>query len=834
MSKSRINPLWISLARVHREWCKPYLVLGALGLLLSSCNTTKFLDVDQFLLKKNTLVLHPEEKMPNKGLLTYEMETLYKQKPNSSLFFVIPREWFWFKTNEPGDTSGFDRWQRRVLSEPPAIFDEKLCNETEIALEDYLKNKGYFESDAIYEEVLRKKKAWVTYHVYPKKRTAIDSIIYYSSDRVVDSLLQAIKGESLLKKGEPLDSRLYDQEKERIALFMRNQGYANFLSNYVAQLTADTTGDRYRALVTLEVLPPLEDSVHQAYKVGKIVVFPYYSPEQESPLHRMKDTLVGGIVFRNEPDSSMYFRSSVLIDAVKTKVGEPFRQTDLEATQRELAASGVFKFVRIKQLPNAEDRSLLDIWIFLTPNPRLEMGADFEVSFTNRATRNQSLNLIGLSLRPSIRNRNIFKGAETLITSLKFGVEINPPASKQRVFNTLDVGFQTDLYLPKFKDYFGLWKLVDQVFYNADKQKRDGSGNAGLYNAFKRNASSKLSLGYSYTKFIDFYDISIFNMNYGFDFKPNKQESYSITNFAAEYFRSNLSQNFLDNFDNQLFIRSFDRRFLVSVLFRGLNYDYIGKTNSRGESIQAGVSLETAGGEILAANWVSNQIRGRKDTFAIDNIDFAQYALIESSLRYYRQFTPKTSFASRLGFGVVRPFGNSDVVPFIKQFSAGGPNSIRAWPARGLGPGGYIDTTLFQNNGSFTNLNLVNTGDLWLEGNLEYRFNIYSLLNGAFFLDAGNIWTFRRDPERPGAPFFFKDPGFTSEDPTRGQYDPFYKQIAIGSGFGLRLDIRYFILRVDLGMKIRYPYRWDGEHFWNPPNRWFKRMNLNLGLGMPF
>jgi len=815
MSKSTIKLLWISLA---------------LGLLLSSCNTTKFLDVDQFLLKKNNLILHTEEKIPNKGSLTYEMEALYRQKPNSNLFFMFPREWFWFKTNEPGDTSGFDRWQRRVLSEEPAIFDEKKCNETETAIEDFLKNKGYFETDAIYEEVLRKKKAWVTYHVYPKKRTSIDTLIYHSTDHVVDSILQAIKGESFLKKGEPLDSRLYDLEKERIALYMRNQGYANFLSNYIAQLTADTIGRKYRALVNLEVLPPLEDSVHHSFKVGKIVVFPYYSPEQESPYHRMKDTLIQGLIFRNEPDSSMYFRSTVLLDAVKTRVGMPFRQTDLEATQRELAASGVFKFVRIKQLPNAEDPSLLDIWIFLTPNPRLEMGVDFEVSFTNRATRNQSLNLVGLSLRPSIRNRNIFNGAETLITSLRFGVEINPPASKQRVINTLDVGFQSDLYLPKFKDYFGIWKLMDKFSYNHNKQRPGG----GLYNALKRNASSKLSLGYSYTKFIDFYDISIFNMEYGFDFKPNKQESYTITNFAAEYFRSNLTQNFIDNFNNQLFIRSFDRRFLVSFLFRGLTYDYIGKTNNRGESIQAGVSLETAGSEILAANWISNQIRGRKDTFAIDNIDFAQYALVESSLRYNRQFTPKTSFASRLGFGVVRPFGNSDVVPFIKQFSEGGPNGVRAWPARGLGPGGYIDTTLFQSNGSFTNLNLVNTGDLWMVGSVEYRFNIYWLLNAAFFLDAGNVWTFRRDPQRPGAPFFFNNPRLASENPVLGQYDPFYKQIAIGSGFGLRLDIRYFILRVDLGMKLRYPYRWNGEDFWNPPNRWFKRMNLNLALGMPF
>ncbi len=814
MSKSRYNPLWMSLA---------------LGLLLSSCNTTKFLDVDQFLLKKNQLLIHEEEKMANKGTLSYEMETLYKQKPNSNLFFVFPREWFWFKTNEPGDTSGFDRWQRRVLSEVPAIFDEKQCNETEIAIEDYLKNKGYFNSEAIYEEVLRKKKAWVTYHVYPKKRTFIDTLIYHSSDRKVDSMLQAIKGESLLRSGEPLDSRLYDQEKERIALYMRNQGYANFLSNYVAQLTADTSLKKNRALVNLEVLPPLEDTVHQSFKVGKIVVFPYYSPEQESPYHPMKDSLIQGLIFRNEPDSSLYFRSNFLVDAVKARVGMPFRQTDLEATQRELAASGVFKFVRIKQLPNAEDPSLLDIWIFLTPNPKLEMGLDFEVSFTNRATQGQTFNLVGFSLRPSIRNRNIFNGGEALVTSFRTGVEFNSLFSKKPLINTLDVGFQNDLYLPKFKDYFGIWKFADNLTYNHNKQKPGG----GLYNLFKENAASKFSLGFSYTDFVKFYKISIFNMNYGFDVKIGKQKSYSITNFAAEYFKSDLTDYFLSTFNNQLFLRSFDPRFLVSVLFRGITYDYIGKTNSKGRSIQLGMSFETAGSEVFATNWLNNRIFGREDVFQIGGVEFAQYGLFESSLRFNRQFSPKTSFASRLGFGIVRPFGYTDIVPFIKQFSVGGPNSIRAWPARGLGPGGYIDTTL-KSNKLANNLNLINTGDLWLEANAEYRFNIYWLLNGAFFIDAGNVWSFQRDSLRPGAPFFFQDPKLTSDNISLGQYDPFYKQIAIGTGFGLRLDIRYFILRLDLGMKVRYPYRHDGVHFWNPPSQWFKRMNLNLGLGMPF
>ena len=814
MSKSYTYQLWISLA---------------LGLLVCSCNTTKFLDVDQFLLKKNQLIIKAEEKIPNKGLLTYEMETLYKQKPNTNLFLFFPREWFWYKTSEPGDTSGFDNWQRRVLSEPPAIFDEGLCNKTTDAITSYLNNKGYFNCETIYEETLRRKKAWVTYYVYPKKRTYIDSISYHSADKTIDSILQVIKSESLLKKGEPLDSRLYDLEKERIVSQMRNLGYANFFPNYIAQLTADTSISRYRALVNLEVLVPLEDSIHHALKIGKIVVFPHYTPEQESPTHLTKDTLINDLVFRDEPDTMLYFRSDILLEAIKIHPGKPFRQLDLELTQQELGASGVFKFVRIKQVPSKTDPDLLDILIFLTPNLKLEMGADFEMSFTNRAIAAGNLNLIGLSLRPSIKNRNIFNGAETLITSIRAGIEFNPIANKSRFFNTVDVGFQSDLYFPKFKDYLGIWKLADNISYNRKKVKPGNS----LYNILKNNAVSKISAGFNFTKFIDFYEMGVFNTSFGFEFNQGKQRNYVINNLVAEYFRPLLTDNFINTAGNLFLLKRLEPRFLVSLLFREINYNFIGKSNIRGESIQTGFKFETAGSELYALNKLYNVIKDNKDAFSINKIPFAQFALLETTLRYNRQFTPKTSFASRLGFGIARPFGNSEVVPYLKQFSVGGPNSIRAWAARGLGPGGFIDS-LVRLGKRGNNLNFVNTGDLWLEGNLEYRFNIYWLLNGAFFLDAGNVWTFNNDPETPGAPFFFNNPNRVSENPIKGQYDAFYKQIAIGTGFGLRVDVRYFLLRLDFGIKLRYPYRYNGVDFWNDPNLWFQRMNLNLGLGLPF
>ena len=427
-------------------------------------------------------------------------------------------------------------------------------------------------------------------------------------------------------------------------------------------------------------------------------------------------------------------------------------------------------------------------------------------------------------------NRNIFNGAETLITSVRAGVDVNPNFSKEtRFWNTIDLGFQSDLYFPRFMDYFGLWKLTYLLPFNKAKKL----AGTDLYTTLSQNAHTKLSASYNYTKFLDFYSWNIFNLSYGFEYLRGKQRSYLLNHLAADYFKPTLFPNFTNNIGSEFLLKSLEKRFIISLLFREFNYNFTGKPDSRGNTLHTAFNFETAGSELYTINNLYNGITGQKSTFRIDSVDFAQYARVETSLRYTRAITPKSSFAARFGFGIVRPFGASEVVPYLKQFGIGGPNSIRAWPARGLGPGGFIDSTAVQRK-SGNNLNLFRTGDLWLEGNLEYRFNVYSRLSGALFIDAGNVWTFNDDSQTPGAPFFFSDPDRLSEKPGKGQYDAFYKQIAVGSGFGMRLDLTYFIFRLDLGMKIRYPYRWDGTHFWNPPNHWFRRMNLNLGLGMPF
>ncbi|MCB9080708.1 MAG: BamA/TamA family outer membrane protein [Lewinellaceae bacterium] len=805
-------------------------ISGFLSLLLlavlPSCNTTKFLDVDEFLLRKNSLVLKPVEKMDNRRNLTYELTTLYQQQPNGRFFF-IPREWFYFATSEARDTTRFDRWQRRVLGEEPAIFSEDLATASANAMRYYLEYRGYYDAQSFWDETVygkKDKKVKVTYFVEPGHRYLIDSVFFSSPDSRIDSLLQLSKNASQLKRGEGLEGKQYELEKDRITQFLRNQGYAYFSSNYIQPLEVDTTVRPFHVQVYLTVAAPLTDSTHQQYRVGNVTVFPDFDPTVPDSL--LRDTLINGIRFRT-PGGELSVRPQEMLRGIHLYPKSFYSQEDYDLTNRQLGALGVFKFVRIKTEVNREQPQLLDIIIELSQAPRFEMGFDFELNYTNRSNAAGSGNLIGLSASPSMRHRNLFKGAELLIGNLSGGVEVNPDP-KARFWNTIDLRAQGDLYFPHFRDYLGLWHLNDLLpIY----RKRKAAGIA-FYDQLQEYATTRLTTSYNYVLLLDFYRYTLANFSYGYELQRGGRR-YLITQAAIDFLRPDFYQQGQALREaNPFFANSFGNQLFLSLLFREFNYTYNSRKNRKGESSYFSLNAETAGAETYAINSLYNRIAGRKDTLQIGETDFSQYLRLESEFRYFRDYSPKRSIVARLNIGFSRPFGFSRNVPYVKQFYVGGPNSIRGWAARGLGPGGYIDSlTVNANNRLF----FYQTGDLKLEFNLEYRFNIFWRLNGALFLDGGNVWTISRDGSRPGSQFRWS-PDKSAEGTTpQGSYDPFYQQIALSPGLGFRLDLTYFVFRLDFGFPLRYPYRQENGQFWNTTDNWRLRdLNLNFGLGLPF
>lgn len=811
-----------------------------LGLVagLSSCNTTKFLGVDEFLLQKNELVLENAKGMPNKGKIKYELTTLYKQNPNTNFFF-IPREWFYFRARDREDTSKFDRWVQRVIAEPPAIFDPQLAQATTDLMVRYLNDRGYFNAKAIYDENLAgKKKIKTTYYVNPNRQVLIDTVFYSSEDPGIDSVLQQIKGQSLLKPGAGLEAKLISREKDRIYRHLRNNGYAYFQSNNFAPLEADTTLRPNRANLYFEVLPPPGDSVYTIYHVGEIAVYLDFDPLR--PDSALKDTVISGVRFKT-PESFFETKASTIINALYLQEGDLFRQENFDKTNRTLSSLGVFRFVRIKQNIDSTVADRLNFRIELTPVDKLEVGVDFELNYTNRSTSTTVGNLIGISVSPSIRNRNVFRGAELLITNLSAGLEVNPAAVNDSLFfNTIDLRLQSQLNFPRFLDYLRLWKRMDRIFGNPER-RADGTN---FYTLLRENATTRLSASYNYLLLLNFYRYNLFNAYYGFDVQRTNNHRYIVNHLGIDFLNPTTYPDFKDILDSNPFLRrSFGQQLFVSLLFRDFNSLYSSRVNTRGESHYIGTHFEMAGAELWAFNKLYNGLVGTQSIWRLGKTDFSQYLRGEIDLRYYRQINSRRSLASRASAGIALPFGFTSDVPYVKQFFIGGPSSIRAWPARSLGPGGYEDTT-FSINNIRNALLFYQSGDIKLELNVEYRFDLFWRIKGAFFLDAGNIWTLQKDTARCGSQFLLSRPKTPciNTGGSRSYAAPFYQQIALGGGFGLRFDFTYFIFRLDMGVRLRNPYPLRGgegsfseRDYWTNLSKWrWRDANFNIGLGYPF
>lgn len=817
-------------------WLKIFIGL-ALWLSLAACNTTKYLKDDQFLLKKNSIKVISESKIKNKSTLQYELSTLYKQKPNTNFLLFFPREWFYFVTSDPGDTTRFDRWQRRVLAEKPAIYEERLADSTARSMEYYLQYNGYYNAQVIPDDRIRGKSASVSYFVYPNQQFTIDSVFFSSQDTSITSILQQIKNQSFFRPGSPLTRALYEQEKERIATYLRNNGYAYFYPNFIAPLDADTSVTSKKANVYLEVLIPAADTSHRRYQVGKISVYAQYDPISEDSI--LFDTTINGIRFLT-PEKTFTVKPQVLINAIFLREGDLYSQENYDKSVRQLSALGMYKFVRIEESQDSLQPGILNFTVELTRNPRLEGGVDFEVNYTNRSTAAVG-NLLGLTINPSLRNRNVFKGAEALLINLSAGAEVNP---RKGIWNTIDLRAQTELLLPRFSDYLGIWRGLNQ----ARVSKKSGLITDSFYRLMRESATTRLSLSYNYLLLIDFYRYRLLNASYGYDVRQARGRGtnrYTINHVGIDYLRPTTESLFDEILASNTFLRnSFGPQLFASFLLRDFTFTRTTRANRAGVSDYIGFNLEVAGAEIWGANSIYNAFALVSDTLRLgDTTSFSQYLKLEGDYNWYKAFTPKSSIAARISLGIARPFGYTTDVPYVKQFYVGGPNSIRGWTIRELGPGGYVDSlTLDQKNRGRNRLLFYQTGDLKLEFSVEYRFPMFFLLNGAIFLDGGNVWTLRNDPDRPGSQFLFRAKRLENTQVKYPVNDAFYKQIALNGGFGLRLDLSYFIIRLDAGVKLRSPYplspqgeNVSASNYWYNFKGWgINDINFNLGLGYPF
>ena len=810
------------------------LLFSALALIATSCNSTKFLKEGAYLLDKNSIELNDKHGIENHRKLKYELAFLYKQKENTNFLFFFPRERFYFKRQSPADTSAFDRFVRKNIAEIPAIFSDSLTQVTANSMKYFLHHKGYYYAKVDIETKKKRKKIKVKYIVNPGIPFKVDSVFFTSSDPNIDSILNKISVDTHLKKGKGFDLSLFDAEKNRVTNHLNNTGYAFFHTGYIDKLDVDTFQNDKKANIYFNVLPPSSHDVHSKYKIGSIDIYSDYNPtKSKSELH---DTIIEGYHFLNSK-ADFIIKPAVILRSIYFKSGEYFHQKKKAQTNKQLSELGIYRFIRIKETIDSIHPNLLNIRIELSPSLKMEGGWDFELNYTNSNSTTSPANLIGVSFKPSFKNRNLFNGAELLTVDIDLGIEISP-FEKNRLWNTIDASVHTNLYLPKFLDYFGIWRGLHNIPWGKKRQVLS----TDFFNALQENSSTKISAAYTYQQISDWYRSHLISASYGYDLQRSSTQRYIINHIGIDYFDPIPEQKFItDVLDkNPFWKRSFGQQVFISLLFKNLDFIYSNRPNRFGEASYAGLSLELAGAEVWGVNALYNEFSLDPKIFKLGpNIDFSQYLKFETELRYSRKFGEKKQIASRLNLGVAKAFGFTTDVPYVKQFSSGGANSIRAWLPRGLGPGGYLDSL----STSTENRNrLYQKGDLRFEFNLEYRFNVVSIFDLAVFLDGGNVWTSKLDTTRYGSKFLFKRKCVSCDNETPDEWnDAFYQQIALGAGLGLRFDVSYFVFRLDIGFKLRNPYpatrneNGVGQNYWQNPRKWgIRNATYNFGLGYPF
>lgn len=770
------------------------MIIVGLLTFMTACNTTKHLPKDARLVKKNQIVFKSSGKVENKSKITEELESLIKQKPNSKFLFFVPREWLYvnnFKTQ----------------GEEPVIFNDSLARKSARDMENYLKfKKGYYHAKVDYlvdeeshwtsMETTSGKDVWevrisnVTYVVSLSERYKIKSVRYESEDKNLLSYVESIKEGSFVKVGDYVNFDAFEQEKQRFTKVLQNQGFQGFSPNYV-EINGDSSQVKKEIDIFIKFRTPPND-VHTKYTIGNVNVYTDYVKDANG-LNIHKEIINGTAYFRQ---SKKYLVSPEVLEKKLTlHQGTILRKDDRTTTFRQLSNLSTYRFVTINASKDILNDSVMNFDVILTPHANRwtldgELGA--YLSTLNRQY------LWGLKASALLQNRNTFRGSEIYSLRAEIGSEFGLSSKSFFTRRTANILIQNSLVFPTFKEYLGLSRLTKAIRIIPKK----------FFDPFKKEAVTDVQVGYNFFDIIDFYNIRSINASYGYEYNTLRGNRYIFKPFGVNFDAYNIidSSRF-----NPLTLLSFKDNLGTGFLFREFTFVLNKAKDRKGRVFSLYNNFELSGVEVDLINRAYNAISGQTGEWLIHSsrdIKFAKYVREEIDIRMRKEYLRNKAFAMRLNMGIIVPFRSNSVAPFIRQFSAGGPNSMRGWRLRELGPGGYRAPNDFLTEiESF----FVNQGDIKLELNAEYRFKLLYFLEGAVFTDVGNVWALKPDIDRPLAHIS----------------DQFYNQLAVAAGWGLRLNFDYFIIRFDFGYKVRSPYidHKTGSH-------WYSRRDLaSQGIG---
>ena len=816
-----INRICTGMSLMKNKLFKIPLLAVLCAILIQSCSSTKFVPDGEYLLANASV------KSDKKVIPTYEIETYIKQKPNYKTFSIFKLPLFIYNLSGSDTTKWVNRTLRNA-GDPPVLYDSTLMHQTIIDLKQIMTNKGYLNAEITPTVDLNKKKAKVVYNIkagdpyriseynidvndsiisnpifllrkYNKQPDAESANIKYTMDTI-------LRHNALVRPGTPFDLDMLDKERERISSVFRRTGYYAFNKEYVG-FEADTTIGNNKVSLDLNLYPFTLRSLngqevetpHHRYIVKEVELYIDYNPLEDGDISQYKESEVyerNGYKIKYGPRGE-YIKPHIILNNCYIVPGAFFDENMTTLTYSALSQLQILKNVNISYTEFWENDST-KLRCTITCVPDKKQGISDEVEVTN------SGGYIGVGAGLGYLHRNVFRGSELFNIKIQGAYEAITPNFASFSENYFEIGGETSLTFPRFMFPF---------------LKKD----------FRRqiHASTQFNTSYSFQRRPGFFTRTVLSTGIKYIWQDRRmslnRHSFDLIDISYVHLpKDQLNQKFYNELSAAAQQYSFNDHFIMSSGYTFSRSHVVSSTRRNRPIYSLRASIESAGNVLALAAALTDAKKDAYGSKQIFGTNYAQYVrgIVDYSKTY--QVDEKNSIAWHIGGGLAFPYGNNQQIPIQKRFFSGGANSVRGWAIRELGPGSYY----FQDTNEEGRVKerdnfYFHSGDIRLDGSIEYRSKLFWILELGAFLDAGNIWTIKEYEKQERGMF---------------KFNKFYKEIAVSWGLGVRLDFEFVLIRLDRGWKAYDPSGDPSTTNWpiKDPFKFKSNGAWHIAVGYPF
>jgi len=753
-------------------------------LSLTACHITRIVPEGEQLLVSNKI-----DRGDVHGVDLSDEDKNLKQKPNRELLgFIKFHLWAYQYGNKGLGIRKKQRALRRLaekVGEPPVLIDSSKIKISAQKLSDFYFGKGFFNNKVVFSvkpKSLYKKRAKVVYHANLGAHHQIRKLEYSIPSQVMKNVLESRREKQRLLEGQRIDFQNIEEERNRITELFRNSGFYTFNSSYI-DFKIDTSFGGNRADVVLNVQNLSENQMHEQHTIERILVKIDEASQPDTVLHQ-------GIQFI---EGSYFINPSALSKNIIFRIGELYQAEKVQKTYANLLSMDLFEFVTIRFKQSRLDSSnKLTAEIILQTAPKHDFTWEPQAIYTDRSDVVQSTSDQNFGIANSFRlnNRNVFGSGESFSLSSLTAFETQIRKDNNGTLNGFRQSINAELKIPSL------------IYFERKKMSQ----------TYTRK-NTRINISFLHDRNVNFTrNVIPFNFTYAFS---KSQFSFGVTPFRLSINQAKIDPDFLSTLDNSG--QFYTSQLLTNNIIAGpkatIHWNNKMSNSSSYWQVKSN-ALELSGN--LASLYFDLFTNKTGKNREILGVKYSQYARSDVDISYTFIWDENNSLAYRFNTGIGIPYGNTEFLPFERRFFIGGGNSLRAWRPRTIGPGGYRDSS--------NAITIEKTGEVLLQGSAEYRFDIIDkLIDGAVFIDAGNIWNYSKDVNFPDGEF---------------KLNRFYKELAVNSGVGIRFDFSYVVFRVDWGISLHDPSlpndeKWIIKHF--SRNRWiFDHTAVNFAIGYPF